>query len=207
MPVLNKLMEARAEFHKLQIVKTGFNTFSQYQYFQLSDFLIPAMSIFHDLKLATVTTFTHEMAVMRITDIEDNSSIDITSPMSSANLKAAHEIQNLGAVQTYLRRYLWVAALEIIEHDEFDEQLPARQKGVHKPTDGALIDPKRLPILKKVAAAMVEAHSRDDIAGAYEESEGITDAEERTALWNILQPHSACRSAVKAYKESLKGKV
>ncbi len=30
------------------------------------------------------------------------------------------EVQNLGAVQTYIRRYLWVAALEIVEHDVVD---------------------------------------------------------------------------------------
>jgi hypothetical protein len=40
--------------------------------------------------------------------------------MSSAALKGCHEVQNLGAVQTYLRRYLWVAALEIVEHDAID---------------------------------------------------------------------------------------
>jgi hypothetical protein len=40
--------------------------------------------------------------------------------MSTAALKGCHEVQNLGAVQTYLRRYLWVAALEIVEHDALD---------------------------------------------------------------------------------------
>jgi hypothetical protein len=40
--------------------------------------------------------------------------------MSTAALKGCHEVQNLGAVQTYIRRYLWVAALEIVEHDVVD---------------------------------------------------------------------------------------
>lgn len=205
MPVLTKLMEARAEFHKLQIVKTGFNTFSQYQYFQLSDFLIPAMSIFHDLKLATVTTFTHEMAVMRITDVEDNSSIDITSPMSSANLKAAHEIQNLGAVQTYLRRYLWVAALEIIEHDEFDKQLPARKKGVHKPTDGAVVAADRLQVIQDAAIDVIALHAKQDVVGAFEICQQFTDGDEKTALWAQLP--SNVRSAIKKHGQSIKEKV
>ena len=42
------------------------------------------------------------------------------SPMSEANLKGCHPVQNLGAVETYIRRYLWVAALEIVEHDAVD---------------------------------------------------------------------------------------
>jgi hypothetical protein len=40
--------------------------------------------------------------------------------MSSAQLKGCHEVQNLGAVQTYLRRYLWTMAFEICEHDSLD---------------------------------------------------------------------------------------
>jgi len=40
--------------------------------------------------------------------------------MAEANLKGAHPIQNLGAVLSYQRRYLWMAALEIVEHDIID---------------------------------------------------------------------------------------
>jgi hypothetical protein len=40
--------------------------------------------------------------------------------MGSAALKGCHEVQNIGAVETYQRRYLWVAALEIVEHDALD---------------------------------------------------------------------------------------
>jgi hypothetical protein len=33
-------------------------------------------------------------------------------------------VQNLGAVQTYLRRYLWTNAFEIVEHDAIDSAKP-----------------------------------------------------------------------------------
>ena len=46
--------------------------------------------------------------------------------MSSAALKGCHEVQNLGAVQTYLRRYLWVTAMEIVEHDALDSSEPLK---------------------------------------------------------------------------------
>jgi hypothetical protein len=52
--------------------------------------------------------------------MSDLSKIEITSPMSEAALKGCHAVQNLGAVQTYIRRYLWVTALEIVEHDAID---------------------------------------------------------------------------------------
>ena len=51
--------------------------------------------------------------------------------MAEANLKGTHPIQNLGAVETYQRRYLWMTAMEIVEHDILDastgyEEAPAK---------------------------------------------------------------------------------
>ena len=115
--VLIKLNDARAQFHSRQLRKTGRNEFAGYDYFELSDFLAPALEIFGGLKLSGIVSFGAELATMTLTDLEDGSQFCITSPMSTAKLKACHEVQNLGAVQTYLRRYLWVAALEIVEHD------------------------------------------------------------------------------------------
>src|SRR5690606_1239938 len=114
---LIKLNEARARFHKLGLKKTGRNEYAGYDYFELGDFLVPALAIFYELKLSGVISFGLELATMTITDLEDGSQTVITSPMSTAKLKACHEVQNLGAVETYLRRYLWVDALEIVEHD------------------------------------------------------------------------------------------
>ena len=57
---------------------------------------------------------------MHIVDVEDGSMVIIHSPMGSANLKGCHEIQNIGACETYSTRYLWTAALCIVEHDALD---------------------------------------------------------------------------------------
>jgi hypothetical protein len=63
--------------------------------------------------------------MLTLTDIDDGTQIIITSPMSKAELKGAHPIQNLGAVETYQRRYLWMTAMEIVEHDALDSSKPA----------------------------------------------------------------------------------
>jgi hypothetical protein len=47
--------------------------------------------------------------------------------MAKAELKGAHPIQNLGAVETYQRRYLWMTAMEIVEHDILDASKPAEE--------------------------------------------------------------------------------
>lgn len=127
MPVLNKLMKARIALQGMELKKTGENKFAGYKYFELGDFLPQTMQIFHDLGLASVVSFDSDYARLCITDCEDGTAITITSPMAEANLKGAHPIQNLGAVQSYQRRYLWLAAMEIVEHDIIDASAGADQ--------------------------------------------------------------------------------
>lgn len=124
MNVYKKLMAARLELQRTPLKKSGHNKFAGYSYFELGDFLPTVQEIFVKHKLAGVVSFASDIATLRIVDIEDGQHIEITSPMSSAALKGCHEVQNLGAVQTYLRRYLWVTALEIVEHDAIDSQMP-----------------------------------------------------------------------------------
>jgi hypothetical protein len=120
MSVHKKLMQARITLQGTKLQKSGHNKFAQYYYFELGDFLPEIQNIFNNLDLCGVVSFTNEMATLSITDMEDGTTLNITSPMSSAALKGCHEVQNLGAVQTYLRRYLWVTAMEIVEHDALE---------------------------------------------------------------------------------------
>jgi hypothetical protein len=124
MTVHKKLMEARVALQRKQLKKSGENKFAGYKYFELGDFLPQTMEIFNDLGLASVVTFDRDFAYLHITDCEDGTTIQITSPMAEASLKGAHPIQNLGAVESYQRRYLWLCAMEIVEHDIIDASEP-----------------------------------------------------------------------------------
>ena len=121
MSVYKKLQEARILLQNTSLKKSGKNKFANYEYFELGDFLPTIQNIFTKVGLCGTVSFGTELASLSIVDIDDpNQSILFTSPMSTAELKGCHAIQNLGAVQTYLRRYLWVAAMEIVEHDALD---------------------------------------------------------------------------------------
>ena len=129
MSVYTKLNEARDKFHALKLEKTGENKFAKYKYFELGDFLIPALKVFKDVGLCAVVSFEKETATMTIHDTDVNGiALTITSPMGSADLKGCHEVQNIGAVETYQRRYLWTAALEIVEHDALDAMTGSDKK-------------------------------------------------------------------------------
>lgn len=86
-----------------------------------------------------------------------------------------------------------------------EEEKALQIKGpIVTPTGDPMVDPARLPIIEAVANAITDHFSNDDLAGAYEEYTGITDAEEKVKLWKMLP--SNIRSALKKYGESLKEK-
>lgn len=121
MNVYQRLNDAREKFHALKLQKTGHNKFAGYYYFELGDFLIPALKVFRECGLCATVSFDTDKACMVIRNAEKpDEYLTIYSPMGSAALKGCHEVQNIGAVETYQRRYLWVAALEIVEHDALD---------------------------------------------------------------------------------------
>ena len=133
MSVYKKLQEARILLQNTKLNKSG-NKFAGYEYFELGDFLPQIQNICHKLGLCGIVSFNHDMAYLQITDVEDCTSLMFTSPMSSAALKGCHDVQNLGAVQTYLRRYLWTNAFEIVEHDALDATMGSVEP-VKKPKD------------------------------------------------------------------------
>jgi hypothetical protein len=205
MNVYQKLNDARERFHQSKLNKSGLNKFAGYKYFELSDFVVPALQIFKEVGLTSIISFGKETADMRIVNVDKpDEVILIESPMSTAALKGCHEVQNLGAVQTYLRRYLWVAALEIVEHDALDSTTGRKGDGpVVRPTK-VEVDESRESLLQDVAIAIQDRFDADDIIGAWEEFSGLTDADEKTHVWGQLP--SNVRSALKKHNESLKGK-
>lgn len=149
MSVLKKLMQARIRLQGMELKKSGENKFAGYKYFELADFLPQTMQIFSDLGLGSYVSFDKEMAALHIVDTEDGSTLTINSPMADANLKGAHPIQNLGAVQSYQRRYLWLAAMEIVEHDIIDASEPQRPEPKPK------VEPPK-PVEKPKAPKQIE---------------------------------------------------
>lgn len=122
-----KLNAARKLFHASNPTKTGHNEYANYSYFELSDFLPAALKAFDEVKLNGKISYKPEEATMVITDLETGAIDLITVPMSEASLKGCHPVQNLGAVITYLRRYLWAIAIELVEPDKVDSSEPAQE--------------------------------------------------------------------------------
>ena len=146
--------------------------------------------IFHQIGLCGYISFGKDLATLTITDTDGGGEIVITSPMAEANLKGTHPIQNLGAVETYNRRYLWMAAMEIVEHDILDASKPLEEKPapVITPNQGARekVNPDDLPYLEELAAEVTDICLADPKAARQRVlAENLDDAQ-YSALWTFL---------------------
>ena len=199
--VYAKLQKARMMLQAAPIKKSGHNKFANYHYFELGDFLPTINGIFHELGLCSVISFDKELATLRIVDTDNGSSITFTSPMAEANLKGCYPIQNLGAVETYSRRYLYVTALEIVEHDSLDattgQDAPRSAKPITKDVfDGMTSDEQ--DAIRSIGVQVISLLALDDVEGAVQYIEQAElDADSKTALWSLLD--SKQRAAIKKY--------
>jgi hypothetical protein len=121
MTVYRKLQAARHELVNSGIKKTGHNKFGGWYYYELGDFIPTVHKIFDAVGLCGVVTF-GEMAMLTIYDTDDGSSVQFFSPIVYAENNKGQAIQVLGSTHTYLRRYLWLLAMEITENDHIDSQ-------------------------------------------------------------------------------------
>ena len=200
--VHKKLMAARMSLQEATLKKSGHNKFAGYNYFELGDFIPTITEIFYNIGLCGVVSYDSEIASLTITDTDDGTSLVITSPMAEANLKGCHPIQNLGAVETYTRRYLWVTAMEIVEHDALDSSAPIKEeKIIITPTQGAMdsIPEDEQNYLRELAMELIAICEQGDpkIAWVKLEAENL-DSEQKIALWTLLP--SKVRSALKVAK-------
>jgi len=126
------------------------------------------------------------------------------------------DAQGYGSALTYARRYSLMAAAGIAPEDDDgngackakeDEEKAKAEAKTPAPKVSAtktdLVPPNRMAIVADVAAAIDERMSANDLIGAFEEYLGVTDVEEKTALWGMLD--SKTRSSIKKHAESLKG--
>lgn len=129
-----KLQQARCELTKAVTKKSGWNDYSQYHYFQLDDFMAQAKEILAKYHLfsffniypqevdgSTGVVTSPERAVLEIVDADKPSDvIRWMTETADATMKGATPIQTLGSKHTYMRRYLWLEAMEIAVCDDVD---------------------------------------------------------------------------------------
>ena len=128
MNVYQKLAKAREMFLETEKKKSGKNMQLAFKYYELDDIVPPATKIFNEIGLISLVSMTSETAVMQICNTDNpeerisfHAPFNQISPIvSNAGKQVTNEMQCLGSSITYMRRYLYMIALDICEPDEID---------------------------------------------------------------------------------------
>ena len=131
MNVYQKLIGAREMFLNADVQKTGKNMHLAFKYFELDDIVPAATRIFNEVGLIGIVNFTDTTATITIVNTDNPedtvafvSPFNQISPIISNEGKAAtNEMQALGSSITYMRRYLYMLALDICESDSIDANI------------------------------------------------------------------------------------
>ena len=164
MSIYAKLSQARVKLQKENLKKTGNNR--SFKYFELKDFLPRVNEIFDELKMCAVVRYSSELATLTVYDCEKDESIEFTSPMVQKALPSGTEIQNLGAIQTYQRRYLYLTALEIVEDDLVDSMPPETPPSTSSiPAKPSQADQKT--VIEKLKDGLQECKDKQELEQRY----------------------------------------
>jgi hypothetical protein len=122
---------------------------------------------------------------------------------SSTFLNKDHaNMQGFGGEVTYKRRYALSSLLGIVSDE--DNDAPSFRSS---PTMGVIdnLTPRRQSLIRDLALIIEEKFADGNDWGAYEECVSITDVEEKTALWGLL--NSKVRTAIKKMSEQERNKA
>lgn len=127
--LFQKIQKCRVELQNSNLKKSGKNKFAGFSYYELADFIPKVNELFDKYKLFSQFTLQNDIATLEVFDTENKvklneyetyESITFSSPVAEIVIKGANAIQSLGGANTYMKRYLYLNLLEIVESDSFD---------------------------------------------------------------------------------------
>jgi hypothetical protein len=183
--IFEKLQKARVMLQDKQLKKSGKNKFAGFTYYELADILPSINVIFRDLKLCSNFSLDHDIASLKITDWEDGSTEIFTSPVEDLELKGCCKIQALGGVHTYLKRYLYLNALEIVEADMLDAQAGNMEVFQEKPKPTTKKTTKEPTTDEIILAGLAKMQTSAEASAYYKDNENnVTDLEAFKAAYS-----------------------
>ena len=213
MNIFEKMNAARLRFQNAGVKMSGRNSFANYSYFELSDILPVVNKAAVELGFTCVVRFGKEEATLEVIDCaKPDEKITFASPMSSAQLKGCHEVQNLGAVESYVRRYLYLTAFEIVESDCLDMTMnpqagqaatPANNAGKNGGGQKSAQSPAQNP---KKGASDKGAEMAKILDSVYPNGERVFSEAEKDsfrAMWKKQPADVSIEAAKKALQEKL----
>lgn len=136
--MLNKsIIKIRCELQKKNLKKSGKNKFAGFEYFELADFLPTLNELMLAEEINDVFTIADGYATLKLQkDDEENvyqiPFVQFPTPLNKQGMPSMQDIQYLGALNTYYKRYLYLNAFGITDGEIIDamDQTAAPKKKV-----------------------------------------------------------------------------
>lgn len=130
--IMEKIAEAREILQKRDLSKSGENKFAKFKYYELKDFLPAINEINKEIGIVAFFNLKETTAELKVCNVNSDDFIMFETPRIDAQMKGANPIQALGATHTYLKRYLYLNAYEIVENDIVDSLDPSKHDNTPK---------------------------------------------------------------------------
>lgn len=147
--IYQKIQKVKKEISNKKLKKTGENKYSGFKYYELTDFVPALIELCDKYQLFTRFELINEKAILTIINSENTiEKIDYTMPTADLELKGANKIQSIGGVQTYLKRYLYMNAFDIVESDIIDRGDTGIELTIEKEKDPERIEENKKLIIE-----------------------------------------------------------
>lgn len=159
--VYEKLLNARLMLAEKEMKKTGKNLSLTYKYFELTDIVPGINEVCKANRILPITSFGNEIATLTIVDVDDpDGRIVFETPMREPETnRGTNAIQALGSAHTYIRRYLYMTAFDICEHDLIDGGELPTEKVEKKKEAPAPKEEKPVTVKTKKKSALTDGNS------------------------------------------------
>ena len=123
--IYQKMIDGRSLFQNTPKKKSGENKFAHYSYYQLDDIVPILTKIETSCQLLFMISFEDNKGILTVVNAEKpEETLTYSTPTSldclAQNKMKPSEIQQIGAMETYSRRYLYLMALDVVESDAVD---------------------------------------------------------------------------------------
>ena len=159
------IIKIRVELQNSKIKKSGKNRFAGFEYYELADFLPKLNELMLKEKVNDRFTIKDGLAMLELIKGEERQEYTIPfqifpTPLNKNGSPSMQDIQYLGALNTYYKRYLYLNAFGITDGEVIDSMDSANlQKGVTFRTDKKDQEKEILTLMSKMKELVIDTNS------------------------------------------------
>lgn len=188
---MQKLQKVRRQLIEEEIKKSGKNTFQHFDYYELSDFLPTTTRLLEQEGLFSKFNFFDGKATLEIIDCETKEFVVFEIPAPKMPIldnisNTSKYMQSIGGINTYLKRYLYLNALDIAHNDEIDGLNQNQKTNTQKNTQIKKFNLTKTDLVKNIKSQFNTTKLNDFLKNNGKSQLEDFTKEELEQIWTML---------------------